>query len=164
MKLTHQRLLEALDYDKETGAFYHRETKTCVKAGHVAGSRNDGNYQRIYIDGVSYKAHYLAWFYVTGEWPSSGMLDHKDLDKRNNSFANLRPANRILNGANVGLKSHNTSGLKGVSWYRQTGKWRAQIQVAGKKRALGYFDTKEEAHAAYVEAANAAFGEFARAA
>lgn len=163
MKLTHQRLLEALDYDKETGVFYHRETKTCVKAGQVAGSHHDGDYQRIYIDGISYRAHNLAWFYVTGEWPS-GMLDHKDLDKRNNSFANLRLANRILNGANIGLKSHNTSGLKGVSWYRQTGKWKAQIQVAGKKRALGYFHTKEEAHAAYVEAAKAAFGEFARAA
>lgn len=161
--LTHQRLLEALDYDRETGIFRHRETKTCVKAGDVAGSQNDGNYQRIYIDGVSHKAHYLAWFYVTGEWPK-GMVDHKDTNKRNNAFDNLRPADRYLNGANIGLKSHNTSGFKGVSWWARTAKWKAQIQVQGKKHFLGYHDTPEAAHAAYVAAAKEHFGEFARAA
>ena len=161
MKLTHARLLEALEYDAQTGVFRHRETKTSVKAGDIAGSQNDGNYQRIYIDGISYKAHYLAWFYVTGAWPKA-MLDHRDTNKRNNAFDNLRLANRVLNGANIGLKSHNTSGYKGVSWYKPTKKWKAQIQVAGKKRSLGYHATKEAAYAAYVEAAREAFGEFAR--
>jgi hypothetical protein len=162
MKLTHARLLEALAYDPETGVFTHRETKTCVKAGDVAGSKNDGNYQRIYIDGVSYKAHYLAWFYVTGEWPEQ-RLDHKDTDKRNNAFANLRPADRYQNGANIGLKAHNTSGYKGVSWWGKTRKWKAQIQVRGRKLFLGYHATPEAAHAAYVDAAQTHFGEYARA-
>jgi len=160
--LTHARLLEALDYDRDTGIFLHRESKTCVKAGDVAGSQNDGNYQRIYIDGVSYKAHYLAWFYVTGKWSEAEQIDHKDENKRNNAFDNLREATRSLNGANIHRKSHNTSGFKGVSLWKRTGRWKAQIQVRGQKLFLGYHDTPEQAHAAYVAAANEHFGEFAR--
>ncbi len=161
--LTLERLKEALDYDAETGIFRHRESKTCVKAGDVAGSQNDGNYQRIYIDGVPYKSHYLAWFYVTGEWPQH-KLDHRDTNKRNNAFVNLRPANRSQNGANIGLKSHNTSGFKGVSLWKKTGRWKAQIQANGVKHFLGYHDTPEAAHEAYTAAAEKFFGEYARAA
>lgn len=163
MKLTLERLKEALHYDPLTGIFHHRESKTCVKAGDVAGSQSDGNYQRIYIDGVPYKAHYLAWFYMKGVWPTR-FLDHEDTDKRNNRIANLREATRAQNGANIGLKSHNTSGFKGVSLWKKTGRWKSQIQVEGKKLFLGYHDTPEQAHDAYLAAARQHFGEFARAA
>lgn len=161
MKLTHQRLLEALDYDPETGVFRHRESKTCVKAGDIAGTKKPGEYIRIYIDAVPYKAHRLAWFYVHGEWPKA-FIDHANGDKDNNAIANLRQADRTQNGANIALKSHNTSGLKGVSWYARTSRWKAQIQVRGKKVFLGYHPTKEQAYAAFCAAAEKYFGEYAR--
>ena len=34
----------------------------------------------------------------------------------------------------------NTSGVRGVSWNRQKGKWEAYIKFQGKKRRLGLFD------------------------
>lgn len=158
--LTHQRLLEALDYDPATGMFRHKEKKCHIHPGDIAGS-NYPDYVRIYIDGKSYKAHRLAWFYVTGSWPTR-FLDHANGDKRDNSIANLREADRSENGANIPVKSHNTSGLKGVSWYARTKRWKAQIQVKGRKIFLGYHLTKEAAYAAFCAAAEVHFGEFAR--
>jgi hypothetical protein len=59
----------------------------------------------------------------------------------------------------VRQRSDNTSGLKGAS--RSRGRWQAQIQHHGKNIHLGRFDSAEEAHAAYVAAAQRLAGEFA---
>lgn len=44
----------------------------------------------------------------------------------------------------------NTSGLLGVS--KDGNRWRARIYVAGHETVIGYFDTPQAAHSAYVEA------------
>lgn len=51
---------------------------------------------------------------------------------------------------------------KGVSWFAPRGYWRARIAKDGRSHILGYFDTPEAAHAAYVAAAHKYHGEFAR--
>lgn len=121
----------------------------------------------ISVDYQIYRGHLLAWLYMAGEWPKS-FIDHKDLNKHNNAWDNLREATKSQNMANVGLIKSNKSGLKGVSRYRAGeayGKsWQASIGKDGKSKHLGHFATKEEAHAAYVAAAQNIFGEFARAA
>lgn len=45
----------------------------------------------------------------------------------------------------AGEWSHSTSGIRGVSWSAQHGKWRAEYQAGGKTNRLGCFDTAEEA-------------------
>jgi hypothetical protein len=35
--------------------------------------------------------------------------------------------------------------MRGVTWYRRTQKWQAEIIVCDKKVALGYFPTQEAA-------------------
>ena len=107
----------------------------------------------------SYKAHRLAWLVTYGEWPDED-IDHVDRDKSNNKIVNLRKASRSMNCANVGLRSHNTSGYRGVSFNAQWGRWFAQIIVGGEKRFLGYFESAEKASEAYVLAAKEAFGEY----
>ncbi len=99
---------------------------------------------------------------MTGEWVDE--VDHENTVRSDNRWDNLRAATRGQNRANCGAYKNNTSGLKGVSFYKRTGKWKAQIQASGKKTFLGYFLTKEAAHQAYAHAANEYFGEFARAA
>jgi hypothetical protein len=96
-----------------------------------------------------------------GQWPRRG-IDHVNGDGTDNRLENLREANQSQNGANRRLTSKNTSGFKGVSFAKQAKRWRAGIQVGGRRKHLGYFDTPELAHQRYVEAAKAAFGEFAR--
>jgi hypothetical protein len=166
MKLTQERLKELLEYSPETGLFFWLVDRGGKKTGDIAGCRKR-TYIVINIDDCSYRAHHLAWLYITGEWPEP-FVDHRDLNKHNNVWTNLRLATKSQNQANIGVIKSNVSGFKGVSRYRAGeayGKpWQASIGKDGKSRHLGHFATKEEAHAAYVAAAENLFGEFARAA
>lgn len=167
MELTQGRLRELLDYCPETGVFTRKVRAANVPAGAVAGCLRPSGYLVISIDDKLRRAHQLAWLYMTGEWPPR-FLDHRDLNKSNNRWVNLRLATKSQNQANIGLTKSNASGLKGVSRYRAGEKygkpWQAGIGKDGKTFHLGHFPTKEDAHAAYCEAANKLFGEFARAA
>jgi hypothetical protein len=62
----------------------------------------------------------------------------------------------------LALRGDNTSGYRGVTWCRRSGAWQAQLQVAGKRRFLGYFLVKEDAARAYDAAAVEACGDLAR--
>jgi hypothetical protein len=73
------------------------------------------------------------------------MIDHIDLNKKNNCIENLRPATRQQN-------SFNTTYAKGYSWNINRNKWTAQIMVSNKSIFLGYFDTEEDARQAYLDA------------
>lgn len=168
MKLTQERLKELLDYSPETGLFYWKVERGGKHVGAVAGcTKGDFGYIIIGLDNRLYRAHQLAWFWMTGEWPSR-FIDHRDTNKSNNRWRNLRLATKSQNMANMPAPIHNTSGLKGASRYRagdSYGKpWQASISKDKKTFHLGHFATAAEAHVAYVSAAKRLFGEFARAA
>jgi hypothetical protein len=105
---------------------------------------------------VSTLAHRL----ITNAGPGQ-FVDHVNGDTLDNRRANLRLCNRNENNRNRRLNRTSTSGFKGVCWYKQTSRWKAQICVNGHKRGLGYFNTREAAAAAYDAAAVEAFGEYA---
>jgi hypothetical protein len=90
------------------------------------------------------------------------MVDHIDGDGLNNQRSNLRLATHTENLRNQRIRRDNTSGFKGVSWSKASGKWVAQIRMTGKIKYLGSFTTPEEAYAAYCAAALELHGEFAR--
>lgn len=162
--LTAARLRSLLDYDPETGLFRWRVKLRGGKRadiGSVAGYADAGRgYWVIYIDGRQYRAHRLAWLHVKGQWPPRG-LDHEDTDKQNNSWSNLRLCTQSQNTANSKRSKRNTTGFKGACVYGN--RFQAQIKKHGKRIHLGTFDTAQDAHAAYVDAAKRLFGEFARA-
>ena len=72
-------------------------------------------------------------------------IDHKFHMNNDNRKSELREVTSSQNSINRRIKSTNTSGITGVSWYRQTSKWRAYISINGKNINIGYFTTKEEA-------------------
>lgn len=94
--------------------------------------------------------------------PSGLEVDHRDGDGLNNRRSNLRLATGSQNMHNARLSLRNTSGFKGVSCCNRNLKWRAQIAVGRKSTFLGYFDTREAAHAAYLAASERLHGEFSR--
>jgi len=149
-----------LDYDPATGIFRWRETRPKVVVGAVAGTLQH-SYWMIHFRGVDYHAHRLAWLYMRGRWPD-GDIDHRNGNRLDNRIDNLREATRSQNNANTRLPRHNTSGFKGVSYYRQTGRWMAYIRHEGRRYYLGMFTTAGEAAAAYDAAAIRLKGEFAR--
>lgn len=160
--MEHEKLKRILRYSKTTGRFVWRvKYSRKVVKGSVAGGLDVAGYVVIGIDGRTYYGHRLAWFYVTGGWPSQ--IDHKNGDRADNRWRNLRIATHQQNILNGKLAKHNTSGRKGVSWHKAAGKWSAQIVLDGRKRHLGLYETTEAAHASYMAAAKAAQPEFARA-
>jgi hypothetical protein len=160
-RLTRARLRELLRYNKRTGEFRWRKRLSSRAAiGDVAGCPF-GTHWVIGIDGRSYRAHRLAWFYVTGGW-GRPTIDHRDGNSANNRWSNLRRATSAQNNANRRRPRNNTSGLKGVSVSRTERKWEARITKNGRCTHLGRFLTAEAAHKAYVKAARKLFGEFAR--
>lgn len=162
MPLTRDRLLELLTYDPVTGLFRWKVAmNNSIAIGDVAGWTHHSGYMVIGIDGEEHAAHRLAFLFQEGRWPV-GTVDHHDLDPSNNRWKNLREASHARNCANRRLRRDSSTGFKGV--YRRGCRFRAKIKVDGQQINLGTFDTAEEAHAAYVEAAKAHFGAFARAA
>lgn len=83
------------------------------------------------------------------EAPDGMHVDHIDGDGLNNRRENLRVVTHSENLHNRGPQSNNTSGFKGVTFCRSTGRWQAQISVRKVGRKLGRYDTPEEAALAY---------------
>ena len=87
-------------------------------------------------------------------------IDHINGNGLDNRKENLRICTRSQNNGNIRIPRHNTSGIKGVSWYRPTKKWVAQIGNNSKRVCLGYFSSKLEAKSVYTLASEKYFGEF----
>lgn len=158
--MTQDKLKQILKYDPDTGIFTWLETNNKDLIGKEAGYINDAGYRVITIKGKQQRAHRLAWFYMTGVKPRR-IVDHKDNDRLNNKWENLRLANTKQNRCNTVLASNNTSGYKGVYWSNPRQKWVATINFNYKRRHLGYYDCPKAAHIAYVKAAKKLHGAFA---
>jgi len=87
-------------------------------------------------------------------------VDHRDGNKTNNNLTNLRWATLSENSRNRKIDITNTSGTKGVSFYKRNNKWRTQIRINEKNIHLGYFETIEDAIEARQTKALEIFGEF----
>ena len=150
MKVSIHRLKQLVRYDAEAGHFLWRvDRKGSAKAGDIAGSECGGGYRAVCLDGHTYKAHRLAWFYVHGAWPV-GHIDHIDGDTGNNRIANLRDVDRSTNLQNQRRAHHRSStGVLGVFPAKTPGRFTAQIRKAGKLHYLGTFDDTQQAHDAY---------------
>jgi hypothetical protein len=157
-----------LAYCQNTGAFTWRvnaggRALAGMPAGTVIRGADKVSYRMIKVAGKKYMAHRLAWLIVTGEWPPA-LVDHKDGDGTNNAWTNLRLASHSQNLMNRGATKANKCGLKGVSYDARRDKWFARIKANNQVVWLGYFPSKEEAHAAYARAATHMHGQYARAA
>lgn len=144
---TIERLREVFRYDPETGdLIWISMVSRRAPIGTKAGSPNSYGYLTVGLDGVRNLAvHRVIWFMVTGEWPPR--IDHRDLDRVNNRWENLRLATRSQNAANTAKPATNTSGIKGV--YLRRGRFAAQIMKDQRVIYLGTFDTLEAGGSAY---------------
>lgn len=152
-----QYVLDHVTYNPETGEF-HRKKRTANR--HQVGDRADflhGKYVKVSLPVGRIRAHRLAWFIMTGAWPSA-LIDHKDRDVTNNRFSNLREATSSQNLRNKEGKLP----VKGVSFDETRGKWVAKIKHLGKTHNLGRFLTYEEACSVMKEARDRLHGEFAQ--
>jgi len=156
--INQKELKKRLRYDPTTGIFtWLVSNSNCVKVGSVSGTRHKYGYIQINIMYKIYKAHRLAYLYMTGEWPTKD-IDHINQIKDDNRWSNLRECTRSQNMANTVNRSDNTSGYKGVIKWRK--KWLARTHLNGKQIHIGVFNCKHEAAKAYNKKALEIFGEF----
>jgi hypothetical protein len=172
--ITQEYLKSILDYNPDTGIFVWRErpvedfkSEIIWKAwntrfsGKQAGYLNNEGYIKIGIKYTQYGAHVLAYIYMTGNQPKK-YIDHDNGNGSDNRWVNLRPATESQNIANSKIRKDNKCGFKGISFDKKRNKYLARIVVNGKSINLGRFNTPEEAHKTYCEAAEKYYGEFAR--
>lgn len=146
-------LNECLIYDPLTGKFiwkerplrhfaneqaYKRWNKQYAHQPALATGKNDG-YLKGSIDGVTYLAHRIAYKMVHNAEPK--YVDHDDRNRQNNAAYNLKPSDEVHNSKNQSKHSTNTSGVTGVHFEANRGKWRAKL---GDKK-LGRYNSFEAA-------------------
>jgi hypothetical protein len=126
------------------GGVVHTRVGTDTGSGHLVINTPEG--KRL--------VHRMIWENYKGSIPAGFEIDHINGNRKDNRLANLRLVTRRQNAENR-QKAHkgNTSGVKGVSWYKRYGQYVAQICVDGKRITLGYRKTLDEAAALYAAAA-----------
>jgi hypothetical protein len=132
--LTQERVRELFDYID--GHLVWQISRGGVNVGDIAGSVSHG-YVQVKINNVNYRAHRLIWLWHYGYLPEND-IDHLNRIRADNRIENLREVGDVCNQRNTTNHSTNTSGVKGVCWNAEAGKWHANIMVNGKQYYLGY--------------------------
>lgn len=138
-----------VDVLQGTLAWKSKVKASACKSGQ-AGCLFGSGYRVVRINRSNYFVHRLIWLFAHGQWPA-GEIDHINGVKSDNRLVNLRDVTKQVNKQNIRrANANNPSGLLGA--HRWKDRWSSHINVDGKSITLGYFDTPEDAHAAYVAA------------
>ncbi len=131
----------------------HKKTSRWGKKGEwkISGITIDNyGYLSIGIDKKTIYIHRLIAYCFLGLENIDGkdmidMIDHINHNEGDNRVINLRIVTNTKNQWNI-------KNVKGYSWNARANKWKGSIRVNGLLIHLGYFDTEQEAHAAYLDA------------
>ncbi len=142
-------LKTVLRYNKDTGIFYWLINTNHIREGDIAGYlTNDTGYIIIGFEKKHYSAHRLAWLYCYGYTPKG--IDHINGIRHDNRICNLREASASENNQNISkFKKSNKCKFLGVR--KVNNRYRSVLTLNSKKIHIGYFNTPEEAHEAYLE-------------
>jgi len=139
------------------GVFYSRalnnkgeETKKEIWRKVSFSERSDGYLQcGLTLNKVQHTVvqHRLVWYAHHQDWDiwdtsQYNYIDHRNQNKKDNRLCNLRPATDAENKQN--------KDCKGCYFIEARNKWQTKIRINGKYKYLGYYDTYEEAHEAYL--------------
>jgi len=113
----------------------------------VKGSVDKDGYRQVNINKKLYKFHRVVYFIHNPEWDihnssTDNSIDHIDRNPLNNSIENLRVVTHSQNMCN--------QNCKGYTFIKARGKYKAQINVDGKNKHLGYFVSEDDARDAYL--------------
>lgn len=157
---TQEQLKELITYVPGTGEFFWNELpeghgyhnmpamhwNNQFAGKHVGNSpsrtKSGYTYLTVFICGKHYKAHRIAWKWMTGEEPPE-KVDHHNRNGLDNRWVNIRDGSGKTNDWNRSRQYNNTSGYSGVTF--REGKWRAVLCANNTKKHLGTFENKEDA-------------------
>lgn len=134
-ELTQELLKEILYYNKNTGNFHWIKPShfTPQVKGRIAGSVHNG-YISITIDGTPYRAHRLAFLWMTGRVPTE--VDHVNRKRNDNKWCNIREVTHTENMKNQPIAKNNKTGVSGISIRKDNNKFMVKIGVKGNPTHL----------------------------
>ena len=139
------------DFKYENDKMYrlHKQSK---KWNCCNDNKPNKGYIRIDINKKLYQLHRVIYKYFNPDWDitdnsNNNFIDHININPLDNRIENLRILNCSQNTRNQNKRKNCSSKYRGVCWDRN--KWRARIQINGKKKHLGLFDNEEEAYECY---------------
>lgn len=139
-----RRIKKIIAYNPDNGSFtWTKNINSRIREGINAGSLYKNGYIYITYQGKRYLAHRLAFYIMTNRKPK-GVIDHKDRNRSNNKWDNLRDVTMQENMRNVGAI--------GVTYEKSRNKYKAQIFIDNKNIFLGRFNSFDEARKARVDA------------
>jgi hypothetical protein len=130
-------LLSLFSYNPLSGKFYNKHNQEI-------GTKTKRGYVVIHLNKKLYYAQILAYLHQEGHFPKH-FLTFKDGNPQNLRYSNIEEVSKTCIARRITLRSTNTSGVTGVTFCNQTGKWKAYIYVNGKNRYQGRYDYFEEA-------------------
>lgn len=137
--ITQEEALNTFQY--RNGKLYWNISKQNVRMHREAGTLTTLGYRQVMCNGVLILVHRLVYLMHHGYLPKE--IDHINGKRDDNRIENLRATTRSQNMWNRKLNKNNTSGVKGVTKFKN--KWAARVCTNSKLKHIGVFDTIEEA-------------------
>ena len=131
-------LQERFEYESNTGVLRWKTPpqRSRVQVGDIAGKTQANGYLRVMLNKRNFLVHRIIWKLMTGEEPPVA-IDHKDRNRSNNRWSNLRASDMQRNQGNrIGR------GTRQTQWG-----WEAW----GGGNYLGTYKTEKKAHQTYVQ-------------
>lgn len=111
-----------------------------------SGAKTHNGYGQLNYRGETVRAHRYAWEQFKGPIPDGMVVDHLCFTRACVNVDHMRLLTAGQNQQNrEGAQDRNRSGLRGVYWHKEKGKWTVRIGIGGKHHFGGYFTNKEEA-------------------
>lgn len=85
--------------------------------------------------------------FIMGVTDPRVQVDHENRRTLDNRKENLRLGSNAQNHQNLNPNRGSRSGVRGVHWESQRGKWQAKVRLNYRHHQLGVYDTIEEAAA-----------------
>ena len=127
---------------------YHNIKQRCNNTKHPRYNDYGGRGINMCKEWLNDISSFINWA-IENNYNESLTIDRIDNNK-GYSPDNCRCVSYAIQATNTNLRKDNTSDYRGVT--KDIHNWRSQIQIKGKQKFLGYFNTAEEASEAYENA------------
>ena len=141
-KLTQKQVKKLLHYSD--GKLFWKVGRGSAKVNSIAGWLTYDGYFRIGINGKIYNRNRIVWLWHNGYFPEN-QLDHIDRVRHHDYIENLREVSQQCNMRNCINHITNKSGVKGVHWSANRGKWVASLSLKNKMKFLGRYKSFDNA-------------------
>ena len=161
--LPSREILESLFEWDDTGSLKWKiKIDAKINNSGQSGNINTRGYCQIQINKIVYLKHRLLYLLYHNIDPMNNLVDHIDGNVMNNAKTNLRLGNQSKNMQNTKLFCTNTSGCKGVSYYKRDKMWECSIIINKNKIHLGKYRSFIYACVVRKRAAKLYFGDWRR--